>query len=250
MEREELENQAVEILHKAVSAVSEILTPLEEEPEEYLAAINKMSDNMIRIATNAITPKPPVNDEPPALETIEIGIKQFEREYAANPIKARRQYTGKIVQVNATMDEFEEYLANGASPSTKDSSERKYMYKNVFMAIPGEVVLMNELTRKDGTNYEVRFKGNNIDGKQWELVAFLPKEASKQVENITTGQIIKVKGHYDGRNENENRYFLRDCELLGVNPGKKPEQKKSRSAWLYITMAAIIGAIVYYFLSK
>lgn len=249
MEREELERQVADIIHRAISVVNEILTPLEDDPEEYLEVVNRISDNMIRTATNAISPKieKPEADEASILETVEIGIEQFEKEYSANPIKARRNYTGKIVNVNTTMDDFEKYLANGATPSINQSSERKYMYKNVYMIIPATISFINELYKKeDGTNYEVRFKGTNASGKEWELVSFFPKEAGKQIETVTTGQLVKIKGHYEGRKEKENRYFFRDCEFVGLNSttGNK------RSKWLYAFIFVLLAAAAYYFFKK
>lgn len=247
MERDELERQAVEVYERTISAVNEILTPLEDDPEKYLSVINKLSDNMVRAATREVSQptQQPDDPTPPVLETVEITIENFEKEYAANPIKARRKYTGKLVNVTTTMDEFEKYLANGATPSTTSSSEKKYMYKNVSMIIPGEVVYMDE-KYKDGANYEVGFKGGS-GSQTWELVSLFPKEAGKQIENISRGQTVKVKGHYDGRNEKENRYFLRDCELIGVS--KESSAKSGTSAWVWGLILAA-GAAAYYFLTR
>ena len=124
MERDELESQALEVYERTISAVNEILTPLEDDPEKYLSVINKLSDNMVRAATREVTQPADSGKEPPVspvLDTVEISIENFESEYAANPIKARRKYTGKLVNVTTTMDEFEKYLASGATPSTTSS---------------------------------------------------------------------------------------------------------------------------------
>ena len=248
MEREELERQVVEIIRRTVSAVNEILTPLEDDPEEYLAVINRIADNMVRTATNAITPKPEKPSSPPVIETAEISIEQFENEYTANPIKARRQYSGKVVQVNATMNEFVKYLDSGASPSGNAPSERKYMYKNICVAVPGTVASMNELTNKEGAVYEVRLNASSENDREWELVAYFPKEAGKKIENLRTGQLIIVKGHYEGRRD--SRYFLRDCEIPGdeSDTGGKKNTSSSRRYMLIGATALAVLAAVYYFL--
>ena len=210
MEREELERRVSEIIRNAVSAVNEILTPLEDDPKEYLAVINKMSDSMIRTATNAITPKSEKSTKPTTHDIAEIIIKLFDDEYSANPIKARRHYTGKIVHVRATMNEFEKYLKNGASPSANISPERKYMYKNVCVAIPGQVSSISELTNKEGANYEVMLRGTMSDGREWEIVSSFPKKAGRQIV---------------------------------------PEGK-SRLTLLYVFAAVVVVVAIYYFLKK
>lgn len=231
MDIQEVERCSQDMLDKTINAVAEVLEPLEETPEDYLSAITTITDNMIITAKDIITKVS--NDENKAnilpLEVVKISMNDFEKEYALNPIKARRKYAEKLVHVILNVE------------TLAQSSEDKYKLKNVFMTFSGNVSYINE-NPKDGMLYEVRLKAHDNN----ELVCFFPKESSEDILGITTGQAIEVMGHYTSHDA--NRYEFQNCKLLS---SEKNETLQKPSFWKwFFTFGAIALGIYYFFLTK